>query len=368
MPERDSTSPPPRKTPLRRKLALAAGALVCFALLAEGAIRVRHYAKFGAFGPVHDFVLHPDSGLMIPPPGRVTKTLSINSLGFRGPEIEQPKPERRLRLAFLGGSTTFCAEASGEAATWPARVAAALGAECAEHSLDYVNAGVGGYRLAKMRVNLEKRVAPLDPDVIFIYEATNDLTFDSRELAQERGVYTGHADDSSWLAEHSLAWYLLEKNLLLRQRQRVALAGERRLQVEPGELSRRFRAELSSLVDEARARAKLVVLLTFAPHVRRSQSEAERFAACNTSLYYMPYMTPQALLEGFDEFNAVIREVAAQKDVLLVDVAEAVPGDSLHYNDSVHFKDRGCEVLAEAVARAVSSSPRFQALCAASGR
>lgn len=349
---------------LGRKLALSCGALLVAVLLVEAAARVRQFAKQGTFGQVHEFVHDPRSGLEIPPPGRRTARLSINSLGFRGPELERPKPAGRLRLAFLGGSTTFCAEASGDAATWPALVAQSLAAQLDGRAVDYVNAGVGGYRLEQLQVNLERRVAELEPDVIVIYEATNDLTKDTRELALAQGVYTGHADDLSWLAEHSLAWYLVEKNLLLRRRQSAALSAGGRVHFEPRELSRAFRARLANLCDAARRRARLVVLLTFSTHARRAQDATTLLEACNTSLYYMPYMTPELLLEGFDEYNRVIREVAAEQGVLLLDVASAVPGDSAHFNDSVHLKDAGCAALAEAVVAGLLAAPGFRELAA----
>jgi lysophospholipase L1-like esterase len=352
----------PRRASRARKLAISIASLFAFLALVEGALRVRQYAKYGTLGQMHAFVVDAASGLEIPPPGRTTANFAVNERGFRGPLLELPKPAGRVRLAFLGASTTFCAEATSEQATWPALVAAGAASDRANGSVDYLNAGVGGHLLEHMRVNLEKRVAPYEPDVVFLYEATNELTRDTRELAVEQGVYTGHSDRASLLGEYSLAWYLIEKNLLLGRRRDGATRNAARVQFEPRELSRGYRARLEALCDAARARAKLVVLLTFSTQARREHDPARLADACNTAFYYMPYMTPELLLDGFDEYNRVAREVAAEKGVLLVDVAHAVPGDKQHFNDSVHFKDAGCAAFAAAVLERLRAEPRWRAI------
>ncbi len=349
---------------IARRLALSGGILIVLLLLVELAVRTRQYIQYGTFGAMHVFELDEKSGLLIPPPGRVTKNFTINELGFRGPLLEIPKPTGRLRLAFLGASTTFCAEASSEAVSWPARIAAAISAQVPGIAVDYLNAGVGGHLLEQIHRNLESRVAPFEPDVIFIYEATNDLTRDTREIAVAQHAYTGHADRESWLSAHALTWYLIEKNLLLRSRKRDAISDQAHIQFDPREVSIKFRARLGALCDAAKSRSKLVVLMTFSTQARRGQDPERLNEACNTSFYYMPYMTAELLLDTFDEYNRVIREVALEKDVLLLDVAAAVPGDREHFSDSVHFKDRGCAVFAEAILAELNRSPRWKALLA----
>lgn len=349
---------------LARKLAISLATLVALLAFIEAAVRTRQYIKYGTFGAMHVFVHDPLTGLDIPPPGRVTKNFSINELGFRGPLPERPKPEGWLRLAFLGASTTFCAEASCEEATWPARVAAGVAMQLPHAAVDYLNAGVGGYHLEQIQLNLERRVAQFEPDVIFIYEATNNLARDTRELAVAQNVYSGHADRESWLSEHSLTWYLVEKNLLMGSRKQGAGQGSAHIEFNPREVSGPFRERLSALVDAAKARASLVVLMTFSTQARRGQDPERLNEACNTSFYYMPYMTSELLLDTFEEYNRVVREVAAEKDVLLLDVAHAVPGDPEHFNDSVHFKDLGCAVFAQAVLAELRQQPRWRELIA----
>lgn len=351
------------RTKFARKLTLALSLLALLALTLEAAVRVRQRLKYGTFGRVQEFATDPSTGLQTPVPGRDTGAITINSLGFRGDEIASPKPEGTRRIAFCGASTTYCAEVSSNAATWPARVHAELAEQLPSCTLDFVNAGVPGYTLEETTLNLEQRLASLEPDVIVFYEATNDLTRDTRRLAQTQGVYTEHADRDSWPSRVSLAWYLVEKNLVLRSRQRAARIDTGRLQFDASELSRGFEQRLRKFVELASQRAKLVALVTFCVHVRRDQSPERQLEACNTSLYYMPYMTPELLLEGFEEYNRVIRAVARDTGTLLIEAAEGVPGDKEHFNDSVHLKDAGCLGLAKVVARGLLAEARFAEIC-----
>lgn len=339
-----------RRAPVTRRLAWLLVGLVVAALLAELAVRVRLYVQTGAWGVAHTYVEHESSGLMIPTPGRVTGMLAIDSRGFRSPELDVPKPAGRVRLAFLGGSTTFCAEVAGNENTWPHLVFEGLRAAHPEVSLDYVNASAGGYATDSLLVDLEKRVLPLEPDVIFVYEATNDLTKDTRAIAEAQGLYTGQGEVEDWLTRHSLAWLLLKKNIAYRARVREDALSRGPLVFDPTELAREaFRDRLRVLITRAQEIAPVVVLLTFTQRTRERQSAAELLAASSSSLYYMPYLSPEQIRDSFAAYNSVIREVALEQHVLLVDGEDEIPADSQHFTDSVHFTAEGCRAMARRV-------------------
>ena len=63
----------------------------------------------------------------------------------------------------------------------------------------------------------------------------------------------------------------------------------------------------------------------------------------------MPYMTPNSLLDAFDAYNQIIRDVAMEEDAILIDTAMAIPGDAAHFVDSVHFSDQGAAAMAKFV-------------------
>jgi lysophospholipase L1-like esterase len=355
-------SPGRRKLSVGRKLLLSLSVLVLGAALLEAAVRVRFYLSHGSWTALLGFTTHEVSGLPIPIPGRLAGPIEIDSLGFRNPELALPKPEGVMRLAFLGGSTTFCAEAAEGAHAWPARVRDLLAESYPETEFDFVNAGVSGYSIERSSLNLKHRVAQLDPDVIFIYHATNDITKDTRKLAQDAGVYQGHGDGGSFMAKYSQAWALIEKNLLFQKRMSALKDEGGRLEIVGDTVAADFEQRLTQLVQDAQACAQLVVLPTFSHQVRREQTAERRLDACNTSLYYMPYMSPDGCLIAFEAYNAAIRRVAAATGALLVEGEYDIPGDREHFNDSVHLIGPGLRLMGERVGRALIASPELKAL------
>jgi lysophospholipase L1-like esterase len=348
-----------RSTPARRFL-LVILALVVAAGLLEGGTRVRQRLRFGTSGELFETRWDPKVGLPVPVPGEtkgINVWIRINSLGFRSPELDRPKPPARVRLAFLGASTTFCAEASGNETTWPHLVWSALQSAYPSVTFDYVNAGVPGYRVEHSIRNLEHRVKPLSPDIIVIYESPNDLRHDTRRLAEAQNLIAGPPTKATWLAEWSVAWLIIEKNFQLLNRQRTAAAEQRRLAFDPRALSEGFRTRLTRLIRDAQRVAPIVAVATFSHKIRHEQSREQQLHAANTDLYYAPYMSLAGLLSGYDEYNRVIRQVARDTNIILIEGEELIPGDDEHFYDSVHFTDAGSRVMADRVLRHLTRSP-----------
>lgn len=348
-----------------KRLALTLVSLVIGLVLCEGAVRLRQWLRYGTTsGNIYEFVTDPASGLRMLKPGLRQGGIATDSRGFRNPELDTAPRGNHIRLAFLGGSTTFCGEVSSNAKTWPARVGQELSTLFPGAEFDYVNAGVPGYGLDGCLRMLVHRIAALRPDVVVIYEATNDLSADTRELATRQGIFVGKAEEPSWIARRSVGWYLVEKNIQLWRRQRDAGGGVGRLQFEPTELSAGFRRRLQEIVSVSQGIAPVVAVATFSHKVRRDQGPALQLHNCGSSLYYMPYMTVDALLAGFDEYNRVIREVTAESGALLIEAENEIPGDDAHFFDSVHFTDAGAERMASRVVAGLSAAPAFRELVA----
>ena len=169
-----------------------------------------------------------------------------------------------------------------------------------------------------------------------------------------------------WLAQHSLLVYLVEKNLtvLLQQHPLLGDHAQPKVVIDQARLDDVYRRDLTALVEASKKVADLVVTVTFAPRLRADQSPAELREAAITSLYYMPYMTPEEILQGFQHYNEVMRSVAGEEGTLLVGNEDAIPADAAHYKDSVHFTDAGSTAMARRVTDALLSSPRFLTLVA----
>ena len=325
----------------------------------ETVVRVRAWIRHGTHSPVREYIQEKKTGLKIPKPSSVQGPIRINSLGFRGPEVPLQKPLKTIRLAFLGGSTTWCAEVSNNEMVWPHLVWEGLQQKFPGKNFDYVNGAFTGYSTKESLLTLQTRVAKTNPDIIFIYHATNDLAYDTRNLAESQGIFSKKAAAPSWLANWSMAWNLIEKNIQLHFRKNQINNKSELLHFTPSQISKNFRRRLSDLIQHAKAISPLVVIATFTHQFRREQNPDEQLRAAEVSIFYMPYMDLERLFQGFEEYNNVIREVANQENIILIEEENEIPGNTLYFNDSIHFKDAGSQKMAARILKRLLTNTQF---------
>ena len=358
----------------RRRHAWALAVLVLLGIVlllvaAEAAVRIRMHLRYGSATASEDYLtIDPAIGLRVPKKSFASGHIRTNSMGFRGPEIATPKPPGVVRIAFLGASTTWCAEVSSNELVWPALVTDALRQRFPESKFDYVNAGVVGYTLASILKNLEFRVAPLQPDVIVFYEAANNLSGELRDIAAARGIIAdAQVREFSWPGRYSMLWYLVEKNLAVLASQREAQSQRNRLDIDTSTIGGEYGTTLRQIIVTGQRTAKLVAVATFSTQLRRTQTEDEQLRAAASALFYMPFATPRLVMDGFDRYNQIARELAHRTGALLIEGEYDIPGDALHFTDTVHFTDAGSRAMAQRISSALIASPRFLDLLARLG-
>jgi lysophospholipase L1-like esterase len=96
-----------------------------------------------------------------------------NAQGYRGRNIEVPKPAGVFRIVALGGSTTYGDHIDRWEDAYPAQLEGMLRAR--DHSVEVVNAGVPGYASWEMLIAFEFHILDLQPDLLVVYEGINDL-------------------------------------------------------------------------------------------------------------------------------------------------------------------------------------------------
>jgi lysophospholipase L1-like esterase len=347
-------------------ILVTVGAIVLMLLGAEGAVRLRQVLRYGSATVADQYYMVDRSiNLRVPVPNFSNGRISVNSLGFRGPEIAMPKPLGTVRLAFLGASTTWCAEVSGNDFVWPHLVSQSLSRAFPGAQFDYINGSLPGYTISSLLKNLQLRIAPLKPDVIVIYEASNNLSGELRDLAAKQGIIAeAKMQQLSWPSRYSLLWNLVEKNLRVLEAQHTAKVNQGRLVVDAGTLGAEYRRDLLELVLAAQKTAKLVAIAPFSIHPRREQTPAEQMDALSSALFYTPFVTPSAIIEGFERYNQIAREVAKETGAYLIAGEYDIPGDSVHFADTVHFTDEGSKAMAERISRSLISSPMLRKLVA----
>jgi lysophospholipase L1-like esterase len=306
---------------------------------------------------------HPYIGF-VPRPGAASKpgmlwTYEVNSLGFRGAEMDAEKPPRTFRVACLGGSTTWGVGATTTAGTWPAQLQRMLQERLPPGSpydrVEAINAGTSGYTLMESFVNFKMRVAPLEPDLVVVYHAVND--------ARVIGIKGFKPDYTHVRSQYTVplptAWDVVFRwsHLygLLRRQFGVGRSTiyDFAYKTAPEELPMSDRVEiglptfirtLSELVAVARVNGAEVVLTTFA-------YAPEKPVSNNLQAWLRKF--------GFklvDSVNAATAGVAERQGAMLVDLAGRIDGDASLFTDPVHLTDQGNRVIASELADAVVAS------------
>jgi len=312
-----------------------------------------------SFSPHHYLNYRPRPGYAVPgSPNR------HNGQGLRqaGP-VPVPKPEGEYRIVAVGGSTTYGVGTTDWRDTYPMQLQAAL-REAGKARVRVVNAGVPGYNSWETLINVAYRVLPLEPDLIVVYHATNDVHARLVPPALYKADNSGRRrqwDDSDvryWAYEMpSMVWRLVGTRAGWLHPPSVddvvtnpAAAGHPKhnnvhpaLGMTPLQALKRnppthFARNIRNIVAMARANGARVLLLTFAFNPERGRQNNH-------------YSGSEHYAFGIGQHNDVMRRIAAERDTLFLDFARRMPRDpALWAPDGIHFGKAGNRRFAALVA------------------
>jgi len=280
-------------------------------------------------------------------------TLRADADGFMLPGyIDGPTPA--ITVAFLGGSTT---ESSllPEDKRWPYLAAVKLAAQL-HRAVRVINAGTSGANTHNLLNVLLNKVVKYSPDVVVLMEAVNDAgvlaekgSYDSAMIVEstpELGDLLSRKLYLIGLARDVRARRIVNKefNDFARQnaanwRNQTFYADDQRDQrVRAGEPQ--YVARLRLFVEMTRSLGAVPVLMTqphFGEH-RATLTAAER----NSWLGGLQYQ---------DRFNVLMRGVAAEKQIALLDLGTSLDPKREYFYDNIHYTVAGAEQVADTVAR-----------------
>src|SRR5262249_3041087 len=108
---------------------------------------------------------------------RYPSGLVTNAYGWRGPDLPLNKPRGRVRVAFVGASTTL--DAHGDPFSYPEYIGRWLNAWADARypgvSFDVINAGREGVLSNSIAAIVDQEVRPLRPDMVVYYEGANQF-------------------------------------------------------------------------------------------------------------------------------------------------------------------------------------------------
>jgi lysophospholipase L1-like esterase len=280
------------------------------------------------------FRLRPRShGMMMSCP------ISINSLGFRGPEISASK-DGAYRVVALGESTTFGMTIQPGDEPWPERLEQIIRQRLkTRRPVQVINAGVPAYGIYDNLRRLSAEILPLQPDLIISYHGANGFYLIDSSVLPPVGpappVYEERPIKLAADAEHRLRLLLFRCHSVRREVSGVPHAA-RPLETE-------YAAAYRQLIERARTNGIHLALANFSMAVNQTSDPKviDFYRGGGTRAAY-----------GFMRANAVhsiiVRQLAEEHPkVIFVDTHPHLDGEHEKFIDLIHLTAEGERQLAE---------------------
>jgi lysophospholipase L1-like esterase len=304
------------------------------------------YVLFTSIDP-KEFAWTPHPYLVYYPTPNYRKGQTFhNSLGYRNDEISLKKPNNVYRIVALGGSSTYDIRIEDNQKTFTAQLEKLLNEQYGYQNVEVINAGVPGYNSWEILTNLEFRVLDLHPDLVIIYEGTNDVHARLVEPSAYRGDNSGRRQ--SWHIPPVPLW---EHSALLRILSRITNFS-RQVSVDdfassPTFLSWPFEYRLDEDGLDPREILEKNPPIYFQRNLENMIAIAKEhniqvlFATWAHSPYLNDYASKDYYQQGFWENNEVVKEVAHRHQIPLFDFASVMPQDEKYWADGRHVNEAG---------------------------
>ena len=264
--------------------------------------------------------------------------------GYRSATPIEPKQPGEVRMVILGGSFVFDPYAEGAGTDWPAQLQKQF-QEVSAHKVTVINAGVPGHHTMDSIGRLLTEVHLLEPDLILLCHAWNDIKYFNRVslssslLRSTKPLTKPSHDASSWIKQRieRSQVVLRIQALLQRSGQKVGLEGALGEWALADTVSavglRQFEIGVKTFVDLSRNIGATPVLVTQPRLVHQNNTPDER-----ARIYYeYVELEHEALVEAFEACDRILKTVANDKSVFIVDLHEALNDESELFADHVHL-------------------------------
>jgi lysophospholipase L1-like esterase len=275
----------------------------------------------------------------------------------------------QLTLVFLGGSTTECLYVDEEN-RFPYVVGRLLEKKTGLKVNSYNSGRAGNDSLHSLDILLNK-VIPLKPNIVVMMHNVNDLS-----ILLVEGTYWNKNPSRRPIMEKKPAAKTVFKNFeenfhLIRDLTIPLLAREikhvfrrfrkgdefrhkrgQKIIINQAFMLEEFRMNLQTFINICRARNLTPVLMTQASRLKTPPEPL--ISSLMKKIEEKHGTTYQEYKDIFDLFNQTIREVGAQSQVSVIDLAKQLPPEREYLHDVVHLNNRGCQYTAGIIAEGLT--------------
>ncbi|MFC2172305.1 GDSL-type esterase/lipase family protein [Acidobacteriota bacterium] len=295
-------------------------------------------------------------------------------LQVSGPCQDSQVLEKRhdtYRILALGGSTTYCGYLN-EPDRYPRVVESVLRQHYPGRDIEVINAGMSWYTTRHTLIHYATACSDLEPDMIIVMHAINDLcrSFSPPKFALGRyspsfshyyGPSINGANPPSFekycyqrylqssLHPFTSAWY---SSLRIKVSD-LPLSHYRSIDM--------FEKNLKKIIHYAERDGVSVIVVT-QPYLYKEDMNREEISAlelsnefCATGKRWLriEYPSPSSLRQAMSAFNERAKKVARAESAILIDAEPLIEKDLDHLWDNVHYTKAGSKKLGECVANEI---------------
>ncbi|WP_456425568.1 SGNH/GDSL hydrolase family protein [Rhodocaloribacter sp.] len=271
-----------------------------------------------------------------------------------------PATEGRIRVAVLGGATTFGAYLSDEE-TWPAQLQSLLG-----DGYVVYNFGVPGYSTAEHVIQTALILPEIEPDVVVYYTGWDDIRnyhrFDPTPEYREHGIEQYDNLEISVVQRLSFGEELKVRSGAVRMFQfvgnKLGMGGSEAEDAAPvpegayegpdAFVDRIYRRNLTTLRELVRMQGGYAL---FVPQVLNKAA----FAGSRRTRPWTPRIIDEALPGLMRRFNGLMTGLCEDAPCAVVEEVTRLPWTPEHFLDEGHFNAEGGRLMAETLAARIRS-------------
>ena len=300
-------------------------------------IGVRLFAPVHYAGATNRYTSHPHMVYL----GNPLHT-QINSRGFGDVERDLAVGPATIRIAVIGGSTTFGAD------NWPILLEGVLNQQHPDDdAIEVLNFGMDGFTTVESLINLAVNIQDYAPEILIIHHALNDLMprlyrAPKRDYSHFRKLFTFEPGP---LARRSHLFLFIRAKLYgvpsLANTTMTVNDASAENPFLPSQLAGDgsvFKRNLRTIIAIAKAAGIQPVLTTMPYSLDPAKLPAQWSIDHSTKV------------DGLRQHNQIIRDLATELKVALVDLDAEMTGAEELFRDHIHCNERGKRHKAELIA------------------
>jgi lysophospholipase L1-like esterase len=304
----------------------------------------------------------------------------INSLGFRGKEVDLEKKEGQIRILCFGVSETFGFYESKDK-EWPSQLGEIMSNKFPR--VEVINASVVGLNLKKNKDYAEKYLLPLKPDIMIIVQTyliyikelmrgvgrkhlVNNVKGEKIKRPKEEvdekwvgynlikmravGSVLPKLEETierclgEWLSTHINLWRLHRR---IRKKEKKHLIHKEPMDEVPENTISEFEKDLRLFVHYLKENNIVPVLSTYPALITPFNKDIHKNILLATRLTFCIELSEEGILDASKKTNEAIRRIAKEENLAFVDNDHLIPKTLEYFGDNFHYTNEGSELIAK---------------------